>query len=97
MDPKRRIKPEKYLEVSIEVCTFAVIMEQKRIAIFASGSGSNCENLIRYFEGSELAKCSLVVSNKSDAYVLERAKLRGNDGALGDDGMRRGRHHISWR
>lgn len=52
-------------------------MEQKRIAIFASGSGSNCENLIRYFEGSESVKCALVVSNKSDAYVLERAQRLG--------------------
>lgn len=52
-------------------------MEQKRIAIFASGSGSNCENLIRYFEGSEMVECALVVSNKSDAYVLERAQRLG--------------------
>ena len=52
-------------------------MEQKRIAIFASGSGSNCENLIRYFEDSEMVECALVVSNKSDAYVLERAKRLG--------------------
>ena len=52
-------------------------MKQKRIAIFASGSGSNCENLIRYFEGSEMVECALVVSNKSDAYVLERAKRLG--------------------
>lgn len=52
-------------------------MEQKRIAIFASGSGSNCENLIRYFKGSEMVECALVVSNKSDAYVLERAQRLG--------------------
>lgn len=52
-------------------------MEQKRIAIFASGSGSNCENLIRYFEGSDVVKCALVVSNKADAYALERAKRLG--------------------
>ncbi len=52
-------------------------MEQKRIAIFASGSGSNCENLIRYFKDSEMVKCALVVSNKSDAYVLERAQRLG--------------------
>lgn len=52
-------------------------MEQKRIAIFASGSGSNCENLIRYFKDSEMVRCALVVSNKADAYVLERAKRLG--------------------
>lgn len=52
-------------------------MERKRIAIFASGSGSNCENLIRYFKDSEMVKCALVVSNKADAYVLERAQRLG--------------------
>ncbi len=52
-------------------------MKQKRIAIFASGSGSNCENLIRYFKDSEMVECALVVSNKSDAYVLERAQWLG--------------------
>ena len=51
------------------------------IAIFASGSGTNAENLIKYFNGdascghpaSTLAKVDLVVSNKPDAYVLQRA------------------------
>ena len=52
-------------------------MEQKRIAIVASGSGSNCDDLIRYCEGSDVVKCALVVSNKADAYVLERAKRLG--------------------
>ena len=47
------------------------------IAIFASGSGSNCENLIRYFEHSSQIHCALVVSNKPDAYVLVRAERLG--------------------
>ena len=37
------------------------------IAIFVSGSGTNCENLIRYFADSERVSCALVVSNKPDA------------------------------
>lgn len=45
-----------------------------RIAIFASGSGTNAENLIRFFKKNDLAEVVLVISNKSDAYVLERAK-----------------------
>ena len=44
------------------------------IAIFVSGSGTNCENLIRYFKDSERINCALVVSNKSDAYALVRAE-----------------------
>ena len=47
------------------------------IAIFVSGSGSNCENLIRYFSGSDRVNCALVVSNKPDAYALVRAKNLG--------------------
>ena len=49
-------------------------MRQTKIAIFASGSGSNCENIIRYFEKSENVSIQVVVSNKADAYVLERAR-----------------------
>ena len=44
------------------------------IAVFVSGSGSNCENLIRHFVGSALARVTLVVSNKADAYALTRAE-----------------------
>ena len=47
------------------------------IAIFVSGSGSNCENLIKYFAGSECVCCALVVSNKPDALALERAAKLG--------------------
>ena len=42
--------------------------------IFASGSGTNAENIIEYFKNNELAKVSYVVSNKANAGVLERAK-----------------------
>ena len=53
-------------------------MKQKTvIAVFASGSGSNCENLITYFKDSDSVDIALVVSNKPDAYVLERARRLG--------------------
>ncbi len=47
---------------------------QKNIVILASGSGTNTGNIIRYFQSSDVARVVLVVSNKADAYVLERAK-----------------------
>ena len=47
------------------------------IAIFVSGSGTNCENLIKYFADSESVNCALVVSNKFDAYALVRAEILG--------------------
>ena len=47
------------------------------IAIFVSGSGTNCENLIKHFSGSERYRCALVVSNKPEAPALERAQHLG--------------------
>jgi len=49
-------------------------MEKTNIAIFVSGGGTNCENLINYFKGSELVNTALVVSNKPDAFALTRAE-----------------------
>ena len=48
--------------------------QKKRIVIFASGSGTNAENIIKYFQSSDLAEVILVLSNKKDAKVLDRAK-----------------------
>ena len=47
------------------------------VAIFVSGSGTNCENIIRYFKDSAQVKIRLVVSNKADAYALVRAQNQG--------------------
>jgi len=44
------------------------------LAIFVSGSGTNCENIIRYFQNNQQVNISLVISNKADAYALVRAK-----------------------
>ncbi|MEN9523151.1 MAG: phosphoribosylglycinamide formyltransferase [Bacteroidota bacterium] len=42
--------------------------------IFASGNGSNAENIIKYFEKSKTIKVSLIVCNKPYAGVLDVAK-----------------------
>lgn len=49
----------------------------RNIIILASGSGSNAESIIRYFAGREGVSVSHVLTNRSDAYVLERAKHLG--------------------
>jgi phosphoribosylglycinamide formyltransferase 1 len=49
-------------------------MNKRKIAIFASGSGTNAQRIIEYFSGNPEITVSLVLSNKPDAYVLERAK-----------------------
>jgi phosphoribosylglycinamide formyltransferase-1 len=47
---------------------------KKRIAIFASGSGSNAERFFEYFKNSSIAEAGLLCCNNPDAYVLERAR-----------------------
>jgi phosphoribosylglycinamide formyltransferase-1 len=47
----------------------------RNLAIFASGSGTNAENIIKYFSTRKTARVSLVLSNKADAFVLKRAEL----------------------
>jgi phosphoribosylglycinamide formyltransferase 1 len=49
----------------------------KRLAILASGSGSNAEKIMEHFQGSSKAQIALIASNKADAFVLERAKKFG--------------------
>lgn len=48
-----------------------------RIALFASGSGTNVENIANYFNGRTTAKPACVLCNNPDAFVLERAKRLG--------------------
>ena len=49
----------------------------RNIAIFASGSGSNAENIIQYFKNHPTVIIDSVWSNKKDAFVLQRAKNLG--------------------
>lgn len=46
----------------------------KNIVLFASGSGSNVENIVNYFSKTKTANITHLFCNKPDAFVLERAK-----------------------
>ena len=48
-----------------------------KIAVFASGSGTNAENVASYFAAGEKARVTLILSNRPDAPVLERARRLG--------------------
>ena len=48
-----------------------------RIAIFASGSGTNAEEIIKYFNKQTSASVVVVLSNNPEAYVLQRAAKFG--------------------
>lgn len=50
---------------------------KKNIAIFASGEGTNAQRIIDYFRNSETIRVALVLSNKADANVLNRAAKEG--------------------
>lgn len=47
------------------------------MAIFVSGGGTNCENIIKYFEGSEVARPVLVISNKAGVGAIGKAEHLG--------------------
>ncbi len=49
-------------------------MQKTRLAIFASGAGSNAVNLIRYFKDHPIIDVALVVCNRSNAPVVDRVK-----------------------
>ncbi len=46
----------------------------KRIVVFASGSGTNAENIIRFFNHTKTAKVTQVLSNNEHAKVFDRCK-----------------------
>ncbi len=48
--------------------------KMKNIVLFASGSGSNAEEIIKFFKNSEIGKVVAIFSNKAEAKVLDRAK-----------------------
>ena len=55
----------------------------KKIAIFASGQGSNAESIIRYFRTEDpRAEVALVVTNRADAPVINRAANLGVDSVV---------------
>ena len=52
---------------------------KSKIAVFASGSGTNAANLIDYFSNAETAIVSLVLTNRPDAPVIRRANKRNRE------------------
>lgn len=52
-------------------------MNKKRIAVLASGNGTNAEEIIRYFSGHNSIEVALLLSNNPKAYALTRAANHG--------------------
>lgn len=51
-------------------------MNFKKVVIFASGSGTNAENIIEYFVNSEFVKIDSLWSNNPNSYAIKRAEIR---------------------
>lgn len=57
-------------------------------AIFASGEGTNAENIIKYFTNDPRIKIKLVITNKDDAGVVARAeKYKKNVQIIGKEAL----------
>jgi len=48
-------------------------MSKKKIAIFASGNGTNAQRIIEYFNQSDQAEVGIILTNNPAAYVIQRA------------------------
>lgn len=49
----------------------------KKIVVFASGSGTNTENIIKYFANKKTATVEKVFTNNTSAKVIDKAKICG--------------------
>lgn len=52
-------------------------MSAIKLAVFVTGSGTNCENIIKYFMLRPWVEISVVVSSRPDAFALTRASRLG--------------------
>ena len=57
-------------------------LQMRKIVIFASGNGTNAERIVKHFENSDDARVVLVVTNKAEAYVRQRAERLGVDNVV---------------
>lgn len=57
--------------------TGSVKVSMNHIGILASGNGSNAQRIVEYFNGRDDVCVSVILSNRNDAYVLERATKLG--------------------
>lgn len=55
-------------------CINEICLNMKKIVIFASGSGTNAENIIKYFKSTNTGTVVSVFTNNPNAKVIERAK-----------------------
>jgi phosphoribosylglycinamide formyltransferase-1 len=69
----------------------------KRVVILASGTGTNAENIIKYFRNSDLISVVQVLSNKKEANVLDKAKqLKVNSFSFNREAFYNSNELLNW-
>ena len=58
----------------LNISTSNNMYKMTNLAIFASGSGTNAENIIKYFRNNPKINVSLIITNNNNAYVIKRAE-----------------------
>jgi Folate-dependent phosphoribosylglycinamide formyltransferase PurN len=66
-----------YFAHIFDLCAPVTLNIMKRIAIFASGEGTNAERIINYFQDNSSINVELIISNKLNSGVIDRAKRLG--------------------
>lgn len=67
-----------------------------KVAIFASGSGTNAERFFEHFKGHKQIEVTLLLSNNPKAYVLERAKKAAIPARVFDKQQLKDGEVLSW-
>lgn len=67
-----------------------------RLAIFASGSGTNAERFFDYFQDHSKIEVSLLLSNNSEAFALKRAEKAGIETKVFDKGLLINNDVLKW-
>lgn len=82
-----RLKSVQEIVPQLRASFYLCDMNRIRIAIFASGTGSNAVNLIRHFSGHDRIEVALVYSNKPEAAIVEAARRLGVDVEVSDNAL----------
>lgn len=71
---KTKNKSTEFILLTIKRMEYQKMKKEINIAIFGSGNGSNAQRISEYFTDNKEIKIATFVTNKKDAYIIERAK-----------------------
>lgn len=72
-----KTEKQKDIYLIINKIKLTKMKKETHIAIFGSGNGTNAQRICEYFKENPSIKISTIITNKKDAYIVERAKNLG--------------------